>query len=143
MNSSIFIPQTDLILVVMFPPFLSLQLSVMQVKYKQNRNLFQMTYQRLSVSKRRLKLNLDDLALILNKTNDFCPADGWSRQEGQTNQTNVASKQKSCQGLRIKTACACYQRPLISINAFCWTLCILNSSSFFWHIILHMLVSSS
>ena len=102
-----------------------------------------MTYQRLSVSKRRLKLNLDDLALILNKTNDFCPADGWSRQEGQTNQTNVASKQKSCQGLRIKTACVCYQRQLTSINAFCWTLCILNSSPFFWHIILHMLVSSS
>ena len=102
-----------------------------------------MTYQRLSVSKRRLKLNLDDLALILNKTNGFCPADGWSRQEGQTNQTNVASKQKSCQGLRIKTACACYQRQLTSINAFCWTLCILNSSPFFWHIILHMLVSSS
>ena len=61
-----------------------------------------MTYQRLSVSKKRLTLNLCDLTLIPNKTNDFCPTVivyGQDKKANnnnvKTNQTNVASKQKT------------------------------------------------
>ena len=61
-----------------------------------------MTYQRLSVSKKRLTLNLCDLVLIPNKTNDFCPTVivyGQDKKANnnnvKTNQTNVASKQKT------------------------------------------------
>ena len=55
-----------------------------------------MTYQRLSVSKKRLTLNLCDLVLIPNKTNDFCPTeDDVDGQDKKANQTNVASTNRN------------------------------------------------
>ena len=54
-----------------------------------------MTYQRLSVSKKRLTLNLCDLALIPNKTNDFCPTEDMDGQDKKANQTNVASTNRN------------------------------------------------
>ena len=108
-----------------------------------------MTYQRLSVSKKRLTLNLCDLALIPNKTNDFCPKGrwcGWSRQEGQPNKCCI-HKQKW------KVALGKYERWKIFLCTiyqlgfefyFLWKfhldiLYLSYSYSIFWHIVLQRL----
>ena len=95
-----------------------------------------MTYQRLSVSKKRLTLNLCDLVLIPNKTNDFCPTeDDVDGQDKKANQTNVASTNRN---ENLPQAKKKDEKSFGVYNLSCWLLSCIT----FAHIILNILYLS-